>query len=217
MQEDGQLLQEYAREGSERAFGELVRRHIDLVYGTALRVVGGDRLLAEDVAQGVFVDLARKAGELPRDVVLAGWLYRHTSFTASKAVRTEQRRRNRERIAAELSAVEENVENVWQQIAPRLDECLNALKAEDRDAIVLRFLKHEDLRNVGAALGISEDAAQKRVSRALERLRGILSGKGIGISAAVLTAAMESQTAAAPVALISSVTAASIAAGSEKI
>lgn len=219
MREDGQLLGEYAREGSEPAFSELVRRHIDLVYGTAWRMVGGDAHLAKDVAQCVFIDLAKKAGELRRYVVLAGWLYRHTTFTASKMVRSEQRRRNRERIASEMSALhEKNVEEAWEQIAPRLDECLNALKADDRDALVLRFLKHEDLRMVGAALGISEDAAQKRVSRALEKLRGILSAKGIGISAAALAAAMESQTAAAaPALLAASVTAASLAAGGEKV
>src|SRR6476619_450654 len=108
MREDGQLLAEFAREGSETAFSELVRRHIDLVYATALRIVGGDAHLAKDVAQRVFIDLTQKAEGLPRDVVLAGWLYRHTSFTASKMVRSEQRRRNRELIAAEMNMLQES-------------------------------------------------------------------------------------------------------------
>src|SRR6266480_1882629 len=85
MTDDGQLLQQYTRERSESAFGELVTRHIDLVYSAALRVAGGDRHLAEDVTQMVFIDLARKARNLPRDVLLAGWLHRHTCYTAAKA------------------------------------------------------------------------------------------------------------------------------------
>lgn len=72
MTDDGQLLQRYTRERSEAAFGELVTRHIDLVYSVGLRVAGGDSHLAQDVTQTVFLDLARKAHSLPRDAVLAG-------------------------------------------------------------------------------------------------------------------------------------------------
>src|SRR6058998_1918856 len=92
MTADSQLLRRYTEERAEPAFGELVTRHIDLVYSAALRVVGGDRHLAQDVTQTVFADLARKARSLPRDVVLAGWLYRLACFTAAKTVRTERRR-----------------------------------------------------------------------------------------------------------------------------
>src|SRR2546428_11175757 len=99
MTDDGQLLQQYARERSESAFGELVTRHIDLVYPAALRVAGGDRPLAQDVTQMVFIDLARKAPSLPSNVMLAGWLHRHTCYPAAKAVRTERRRKTREQTA----------------------------------------------------------------------------------------------------------------------
>ena len=213
MTDDGQLLQQYMRERSESAFGELVTRHIDLVYSAALRVAGGDRHLAEDVTQVVFMDLARKARGLPRDVLLAGWLHRHTCYTAAKAVRTERRRKTRERIAMEMRALDDNTEPPWELIAPHLDEGLNQLSACDRDAIVLRFLKRQDLRAVGAALGISEDAAQKRVSRALDKLRGVLSRRGIALTATALTSAMAAEAVtAAPAGLAVSVTAASVAA-----
>src|SRR5262247_3052104 len=102
MMDDHQLLQQYARERSEEAFGELVTRYIDLVYGAALRVVQGDRHLAQDITQTVFIDLARKAWRLPDQVVLAGWLYRHTCYTAATAIRTERRRRTREQVAMEM-------------------------------------------------------------------------------------------------------------------
>jgi len=213
MTDDGQLLQQYTRERSESAFGELVTRHIDLVYSAALRVAGGDRHLAEDVTQVVFMDLARKARGLPRDVLLAGWLHRHTCYTAAKAVRTERRRKTRERIAMEIRALDDNTEPPWERIAPHLDEGLNQLSASDRDAIVLRFLKRQDLGAVGAALGISEDAAQKRVSRALEKLRGVLSRRGVALTATALASVMAAEAVtAAPAALAVSVTAASVAA-----
>src|SRR2546430_15423080 len=193
MTDDGQLLQQYMRERSESAFGELVTRHIDLVYSAALRVAGGDRHLAEDVTQVVFMDLARKARGLPRDVLLAGWLHRHTCYTAAKAVRTERRRKTREQVAMEMRALDDNTEPEWELIAPHLDEGLNQLSASDRDAIALRFLKRQDFRAVGAALGISEDAAQKRVSRALDKLRGVLSRRGVALTATALASAMASE------------------------
>src|SRR5437016_9111130 len=207
MTDDGQLLQQYAGERSESAFGELVTRHIDLVYSVALRVAGGDRPLAEDVTQVVFMDLARKARGLPRDVLLAGWLYRHACYTAAKAVRTERRRKTREQTALAMRALDDNTEPPWERIALHLDEGLNQLSASDRDAIVLRFLKRQDLRAVGAALGISEDAAQKRVSRALEKLRSILDRRGVALTATALASVLAAEAVtAAPAGLAVSAT-----------
>src|SRR5437016_11606271 len=111
MTDDEQLLRQYRRDRSESAFCELVTRYIDLVYSAALRVVNGDAHLAQDVTQTVFIDLARKAPSLPRGVVLAGWLHRHTCYKASTAVRTERRRRTREQAAMEMRALDDNTES----------------------------------------------------------------------------------------------------------
>jgi RNA polymerase sigma factor (sigma-70 family) len=216
MTDDEQLLQQYTRERSESAFGELVTRHIDLVYSAALRVVVGDSHLAQDVTQTVFIDLARKAWRLPRNVVLAGWLHRHTCYTAATAIRTERRRRIREQIAMEMRALDDNTEPPWERIAPHLDDGLNQLSASDRNAIVLRFLKRQDFRAVGVALGISEDAAQKRVSRALEKLRGVLTRRGAVLAGAALTSLLTAEAVtAAPTGLGVSATAAALAASTE--
>src|SRR5258706_10962770 len=147
---------------------------MDLVDSVAIRRVSGDMLLAEDVTQMVFTDLARKAASLPANIMLGGWLHRHSGFVAASAVRTEQRRRTRERIAVEMNAVDQPTESDWNQLAPVLDEVMDELEPSDRDALVLRFFQGRDLRSVGTALGASEDAAQKRVSRALEKLRALL-------------------------------------------
>lgn len=212
MTEDNQLLEQFRRDRSDAAFGELVGRHIDLVYATALRMANGDRHLAQDITQTVFITLARKADGLPRDVVLAGWLHRHTCFTASSAIRTESRRRLREQTAMEMRLLEDNDDPAWAQIAPHLDAGLTQLKAAERDALVLRFLKRQDLRTVGAALGISEDAAQKRVIRALERLREVLRRRGVVVTAVGLASALAAGKAmAAPVGLAATVTTISLA------
>src|SRR5215470_9685032 len=138
------LLADYATNGSETAFAELVARYLNLVYATAVRVVGGDSALAEDVAQMVFTDLARNAQKLPRDVALGGWLHRDAFFVASKLVRTERRRQLRERQAVEMNPqTDYSVANLA-QVAPLLDEAINKLAEVDRTAIILRFFEQRD-------------------------------------------------------------------------
>src|SRR5580704_3310925 len=105
--EDADLLRRYASERSEEAFAELVNRHAGLVYGAALRQ-SADATLAEDIAQTVFVILARKAAGLSPKVYLAGWLYRTAHFVASRAVRNEMRRRQRERTIMEMQQMQES-------------------------------------------------------------------------------------------------------------
>jgi RNA polymerase sigma factor (sigma-70 family) len=211
------LLADYATSGSKPAFRELVSRYLNLVHSTAVRLVGGDAHLAQDVAQTVFVDLARKARILPRDVMLGGWLHCHTCFVASKIVRGERRRQFRERQAVTMNEQQDYSEANLAQVAPVLDEAINQLGAEDRTAILLRFFEQRDLRSVGEALGSSENAAQKRVSRALEELRGLLKKRGVAFSAAALGTALAGEAVtAAPAGLavtISGVALAAAAAG----
>ena len=195
MNEDGELLGAYVREGSDAAFGELVRRHIDLVYAAAVRVGGGDAHLAKDIVQMVFIDLARKARTLPAKVLLAGWLYRHTCFTGAKAVRTERRRRQREAIATNMNALENDKEPPWEMIVPHLDAELNRLNGSDRDAVVLRFFKQQSFQAVGLGLGVSEEAAQMRVSRAVEKLRKALRKRGLLLTTGALVAGLSAEAA----------------------
>ena len=202
MMDSQTLLSLYARTRSESAFRELVSRYIDLVYSTAFRLVGGDAHSAQDVAQTVFVALADKAGTLPNDVMLGGWLHQHTRFVAAKLMRTERRRQLRERQAAEMNAIEDHSESNLAQVAPVLDEAISQLDAEDRTAILLRFFERRDFRGVGDALGSSEDAARKRVDRALEKLHVLLKNRGATLSAAALGTALATEAVtAAPVGL----------------
>jgi RNA polymerase sigma factor (sigma-70 family) len=212
MNDDARLLQAYVGSGSDEAFGELVSRHIDVVYSAALRVGAGDAHLAEDVTQMVFADLARKARRLPPNVVLAGWLYRHSYFTACKSVRAERRRKAREQAALEMNAVQHEPEASWEEIAPLLDDAINELAPADQEAVVLRFFQKRDFRSIAISLGITEDTAQKRVSRALDKLQVILKGRGAVLTTAALGTVIATEaTVAAPVGLAISVASASIA------
>src|SRR5207249_1135615 len=146
MLDDRQLLRRYA-DGSEAAFGELVARYVNLVYSAALRRMGGDAHLAQDVAQLVFMDLAHKARSLRREVVLAGWLHRATRFAAAQLIRSERRRQQREHEAVVMNISESTSD--WEQIRPLLDEALDELSRADRDALILRFMDQRSLSEVG--------------------------------------------------------------------
>src|SRR5262245_52148527 len=184
--EDHELLWEYAERRTEVAFAELVSRHIHLVYSTARRVVG-ERQFAQDVAQMVFIELARNPKSIREPRALAGWLYRTTRFTAASALRTEQRRRQRENVAMEMNVADSNPETSWRALSPHIEQAMAMLDADDQNAVVLRFFENKSLREVGAALGMSDDAAQKRVSRALERLRSQFARHGITTTAGALS------------------------------
>src|SRR3989442_4429272 len=188
MNDDAQLLRRYAEAGSESAFSELVSQHIDLVYSAALRQVGGDAHLAQDVAQTVFADLARKARAVSRHGVLTGWLYQATRYAASKVVRTERRRATREKEAVAMQEL--SSEANWDDLGPLLDEAMGRLGAKDRDAVLLRYFDRKELRAVGDVLGTSEEAARKRVGRALERLRRFLMRRGATLPATALASAL---------------------------
>jgi RNA polymerase sigma factor (sigma-70 family) len=204
------LLTEYATSGSEAAFRDLLTRYINLVYSTAVRLVNGDTHLAEDITQRVFIDLARAAPSLPKGVMVGGWLHRHTCYVGSKTLRGERRRQLRERQAVEMNSVQnDHSESNLAQVAPILDEAIDALKPEDRAAILLRFFEQLDLRAVGEALGISEEAARKRVTRALDQLHLLLNRRGVSLSAAALGTALAAEAVtAAPTSLAAAIIAA---------
>ena len=181
-----QLLAEYSAHGSEAAFRELVARYLNLVYSTALRLVGGDTQLAEDVSQAVFLSLAQKGRTLSGKVMLGGWLHQHTYHVATRAVRSERRRQIREREAVEMNTLQDDSGEHWRQLAPLLDEAITELGNEDRTAIMLRYFEQRDFRAVGEALGSTQDAARVRVNRALEKLHVLLKQRGVALSVGAL-------------------------------
>ena len=208
--DDVQLLTEYTARHSEDAFTALVGRHVGLVYSAALRQVR-EPALAEEVTQAVFILLARKARTVSRGPSLAGWLCRVAHFVSRDALRAERRRLHHERLAA---ALETAAGADWRHIAPLLDEVVARLNDRDRSAIVLRFYEQKSLDEVGTALGVEADAAQKRVSRALEKLRRFFAQRGVHSTTTLLSGAISANSvSAAPAGLAQTISAVALAKG----
>lgn len=210
MTPDSELLAVFARTNSEDAFTKLVKRHVNLVYSAALRQLNGDEHLAQDVAQSVFTDLARKADVLKRRESLIGWLYTSAHFAAAKIVRTEIRRRDREEIFMRDPNLEAAPELDWEKLHPVLDDAMHELKEADRDAILLRYFENRPFAEMGAQLGLSENAARMRVERAVEKLRMILAQRGLTAGATLATVISANAVQLAPASLVATLTAASL-------
>ena len=206
-----QHLQRFSACGCEASFRALFENHAGLVYQAALRTGRGDRDLAEEVVQMVFTSLAQKARTFSPRIILPAWLHRHACLTARQLLRTTRRRRAREDAAALLQMEPYRSVNEIEEV---IDEALNSLPDAEREALVLRFLENRDFRTVGQMLGVSDDTAQKRVSRALERLRTALARRGVPVSAAVAGKALADSVSAAVPHLGALATAALQAAGS---
>ncbi len=211
---DAELLSRYVKEGSEPAFTEIVSRHFDLVYSAALRQVAGDAEAARDVAQSVFTDLAAKARSLRDRSSLAGWLFTSAHHAGCKFVRTEQRRRAREAQALAMQPLEAPSEPDWDRLSPLIDQAMQELNEEEREALLLRYFERRELRTVGMALGVSEEAARKRVGRAVERLRTVFARKGVSLSGGALVAVLTAHAvSAAPAGTLAAVAGAAFASG----
>ncbi len=207
------LLREYVEHDSEEAFAMLVERHVNKVYSVALRHTRNPHQ-AEEITQAVFVILAKKSRNLSDRVIVSGWLYQTARLTAVTFIRSEIRRTRREQEACMQTILNERESDVWPHIAPLLDVAMVGLNETDRHAVVLRFFDGKSMREVGVALGASEDAARVRVNRSVEKLRRFFSKRGVVLPAAVLTAAISAHAVqAAPVALAKTAAAVAIAKG----
>jgi RNA polymerase sigma factor (sigma-70 family) len=214
--DDMDLVREFALNRSEEAFAMLVGRHVNLVYSVALRQVQNPHL-AEEVTQAAFIILSRKAASLKPNTILPAWLCRTAQFAAADVVKAQRRRLQREQAAFMESTLNESVSRDessgerWLEIATHLDAAMAELGEKDHAAIVLRYFQDQEMSRVGAALGVSENAAKTRVSRAIEKLRRIFQKRGVAISTMALGAALSAHAVqAAPVGLASSVAVAAV-------
>jgi RNA polymerase sigma factor (sigma-70 family) len=192
---DEQLIRQFADTGDDDAFALIVRRNIDWVYSMSLRLTHGDHAAADDIAQAVFILLARKSRLLGSNAVLRRWLFVSTRLCFRAVQRHEQRLRARERRSVALREVTQQSEFPdWDALSPSLDALVARLGAGDRDVILMRFYQGMSFARIGGALRISEDAARKRLARAVERLREMLARRGITSAAVALATLLAEQT-----------------------
>ena len=209
--DDWQLLNEYATRNSEEAFRALVERYAGMVYHTALRQLGNPHS-AEEVAQAVFIILAK----IRRQTTLYGWLFRATRFAVLNQRRREKNRARREQEAYAMQSASnpDDLNPVWEQITPHLDDALDKLPATDRELVMIRYFGNKSHKEVAQTLGVSEDVVRKRLSRAMEKLRVIFARRGVAVSSLALVAAFTAHgVQAAPVALAKTISAVAVAKG----
>lgn len=214
MIDDPTLLRRYIEDASQAAFSDLVRRHLPLVYSAALRRLNGDTHRAEDIAQSVFCALARDARKLIHHPSLTGWLYTTTRNAVIDTLRRESHRRTREQEASLMHVSQPDAPADWARLKPVLDDAMDILPSDDREAVLLRFFQGQPFADIGAALHLTEDAARKRVDRALDKLRELLSRRGIPSTSAALAAILGTEAiAAVPAHLTVSIAATSVLSG----
>ena len=211
---DMELLQQYVRWNSEEAFATLVARHVNMVYSVALRKTGRPDA-AEEITQAVFIILANKACAVRKESIFSGWLYQTTRLMTASYLRAEIRRFRREQEAYMQSIYKDTESEIWQQIAPLLEDAMGRLSEKHRNAILLRFFEGKNFQEIGSAVGASENAAKKRVAVAVEKMRKYFSKQGVHSTTAVIAGALSANFVhAAPMSLAKAVTAAAIAKGS---
>ena len=212
--DDMTLVREFATRQSEPAFSALVERYVALVHSTALRRTG-DAHLAEETTQAVFIILARKAATLGRDTILPAWLYRTTRYVASNALTIQRRRHEREQEAYMQSTLQsDDTAETWRQLSPLLDNAMDSLPERDRAPLVLRYFENRSWREVATLMQVTEDAAQKRATRALEKLRKLFAKRGVSLTVPIIAGAVSANSVkAAPAGMAKAISAVTTAKG----
>jgi RNA polymerase sigma-70 factor (ECF subfamily) len=181
---DWRLLCAYAR-GDDRAFASLVEKYFPLVYSAAVRQVGHGPL-AHEVAQAVFIIFARQAALLPADVLLTGWFLRTALFVAKNALQSTYpgaRKEGGTMVLGERNTREESDEPGAESL---MDEAIFSLSKKEQQCVLAHFFEGRSFREIAQQQHISEEVAQKRVARALEKIRAFLERRGHKVSVAFI-------------------------------
>ena len=209
--EDSELLRRFSETGNQAAFRALVERYTGMVYGVAFRRTG-DAHLSEEITQNVFLILARRADGLSIHRSLGAWLHGVTMRECYRLIRKEtNRQRYLGMIREQQEARSESEEANWGAIRPHLDQLLSRLSSRDRDILILHYIEGLKFSEVGRKMGMSPAAAQKRSTRALEKISAYLKRYGVVASTAFLTKGLQAElVSTAPAGLVGKIGGASL-------
>jgi len=184
--EDSRLLRE-ARDGCTRAFGSLVRRHQDAIFGLVSRMVR-DHAVAEELTQDVFLKAFRKLDAFRGDAKFSTWLYRIAVNVCHDYRASVTARIRREEMSLEAGSVKvmalpapgarPDDQTIAREMAGAFQACLDRLNEPYRGAFVLRHQQGLGYDEIASVLGISRSNAKVRVHRAREMILGHLRRMG---------------------------------------
>jgi len=185
MNNDGDLLRQFAETRDEASFAQFVQRHIGFVHAVTLRRLR-DSHAAEDATQAVFIALARKARSVADSPSVIGWLHRSACYETRNLMRAQANRLAREAEAQRLGSTLADPGLNSEAVEAVVDEVLCEISAADREAILARYFSNQSYAEVGARFGLTENAARMKVDRALVKLRDRLARRGVTSTAAAL-------------------------------
>ena len=173
--------------GDQVAFAALVTRHHAPLLGYLYRLVGGDRLLAEDLVQETFLRLLRQR-TCPPDRPFKPWLYTIATNLArdhfkSVAVRQRWRRGDEEDALLHLSDSAPGPEEraLVAEQGSEVRAALAELSEEYRLVIILRFYQGFSLSDIAEALQVPLGTVKSRLSVGVHRLRTMLASVPEGV------------------------------------
>jgi len=191
------LLRRFVATGDAGAFSQIVHRHVNLVYGACIRILA-DADAAADATQETFFQFLKKAGTITGS--LPAWLHRVATCKAIDAVRAESARRRAENRYAEAG---QRQVGTWKELAPELDEALDALDDPTRELLIEYYFQGRSLAQIGADKGVSHPTVSRRLNAAIAQLRRHLRKRGVIVSAAAIAPLLSENAAqAAPAGLV---------------
>lgn len=188
----GGALRQYAQNGDEVAFRSVVQTFSGMVHGVALRKTGNPDL-AKEVAQRVFIALAKKAERVSSADSVGAWLHRAATLEGLKVLREQRRHRDRIQVVGVQLRVESEAPPEWSEALTELDEAFDSLSAKERRVLMLHYGEGHSYPEMARVLAISSEAARKRCRRALERLAELLRRRGVGVPLAILSSGLAAE------------------------
>ena len=172
---DPQLMERTAA-GDREAFAEIMRRHQDMVFAVALRMMR-NRQAALDATQDTFLTLLRKADRYAGNAQLSTWLYRVATNKCLDHLR-RQRRRRADPLSDDHDTADASAAAPLEAIDLRSDirAAMASIPDHYRAAVVLSDVEELSIGEIGAVLGLPAGTVKSRIFRGRRMLADHIQG-----------------------------------------